>query len=205
MTANGRLRRVLSVASALALGASASAQPAPGPDSAPAIADAARTKHAQPAVAAVVFNEGATIDEGALGVRSILAPADAPTVTLDDPMHIGSCTKAITALMVATLVEDGTLWWDMTLAQALPDLAQSMHADYREVTLARLLRHRAGVPPFTDANAPENAKTRGLSGPPREQRAEFARRVLTEAPAEPPGTRFVYSNGGYGIAAAIAE
>ena len=56
-------------------------------------------------------------------------------------------------------VEDGKLRFDTPLAEAFPDCAETMHADYRPVTVADLLRHRAGIPPFTVGMAPEFALT----------------------------------------------
>lgn len=38
----------------------------------------------------------------------------------DDLFHLGSCTKAMTATLAASIIEDGLLSWDTTLAKALP-------------------------------------------------------------------------------------
>lgn len=191
------------------------AHSAPDP-AAPAAADAAqptdivallrgvRERHGQPAMAAAVFSSDRTIEVGAVGVTRG-DREDARGVTVDDPFHIGSCTKAVTAAMIATLVQDNVLWWDITLEQALPDLAPVMHEDFKAVTLTQLLRHRAGIAPYTDGGTPEFQRIKSLTGTPMEQRAALARLILTEPPAERPDTRFIYSNAGYGIAAAIAE
>lgn len=165
---------------------------------------AVRERHNQPAMAAAVFSSDEIIEINTVGVTRGDRD-DAREVTVDDAFHIGSCTKAVTALMIATLVEEGVLWWDMPLEQALPDLAPDMDEDFKAVTLTQLLRHRAGIASYTDGNKPEFQRVRALTGTPMEQREALARLVLTAPPAERPGTRFVYSNAGYGIAAAIAE
>lgn len=161
-----------------------------------------REKHKQPAMAAAVFTSDDILAVGAVGER-ILDRGE--SVTVDDLFHLGSCTKAITSTMIATLVEEGVLWWDMPLERALPEIAEKMHDEYRGATLAQLLQHRAGVPPFTAGNAPEFQLIRDLKGPGMEQRRILVERLLTRKPDNPPGLRFVYSNADYAIAAAIAE
>lgn len=160
-----------------------------------------RAKHDLPALAAAVVKKGRVIGLDAVGVRK--AGSDVK-VTRDDQFHIGSCTKAMTATVIGLLVEQGKLKWDTTLAEALPDLAKDMHADFRAVTIRRLLRHRAGV----HRNLPKG-KTWGDvlkgGGGVRKQRTRFARAHLTAPPAYEPGTKYEYSNAGYGILGAIIE
>jgi D-alanyl-D-alanine carboxypeptidase len=67
-------------------------------------------------------------------------------MTADDLVHIGSDTKAMTAVLVARLVQQGKLEWDSTIAGVLPSIADSIHPDFRDVTVADLLRHVAGLP-----------------------------------------------------------
>jgi CubicO group peptidase (beta-lactamase class C family) len=57
---------------------------------------------------------------GAVGVRKY--GTDTP-VTINDQFHLGSDTKAMTATMLATLVEEGKLSWGTRLEQVFPDLA----------------------------------------------------------------------------------
>ncbi|WP_163360625.1 serine hydrolase, partial [Klebsiella aerogenes] len=66
---------------------------------------------------------------------------------------IGSTTKAMTSALAGRLVERGAIAWSTTLAEALPDLAAGMRADYRRITLEQLLAHRGGLLAFnTDAD-----------------------------------------------------
>lgn len=154
-----------------------------------------------PGLAAAVIRGEDVVAIGAVGVRRA---GDPKPVTVDDRFHLGSCTKAMTATLIAQLVEEGSLSWSTTLAESFPELASTMHSDYRNVTLEQLLAHRGGVP--TDLNAG------GLwmrlwrhTGTPVEQRRTLVEGVLTSAPQAPPGTQFIYANGGYAIAGAIAE
>jgi CubicO group peptidase (beta-lactamase class C family) len=139
---------------------------------------------------------------GAAGTRKI---ASNQRMTIHDQVHIGSCTKAMTATMVATLVQDGRMAWESTLGDLLPDVA--MHASYRPATLRQLLSHRAGLP--------RNAA--GMLGPDvaalffmdsrtdRQKRRDLVASALEDPPQFPPGTGFEYSNLGYVVAGHVAE
>jgi CubicO group peptidase (beta-lactamase class C family) len=159
-------------------------------------------KHDLPGMTGAIVTSEGIVGAGALGVRKY---GDATPVGLNDEFHLGSDTKAMTATILAMLVEQGKLAWTMTLAGALPELAAKMDPAYRDVTLEQLLAHRAG---FTDASWPAGETFQSmheLSGTPREQRWKYAQMVLSEAPTKvQPGT-FLYSNRSYAIAGVIAE
>jgi len=182
---------------AIAAGAIAGTEgPAPLAD----VLEPIRAKHKLPALAAAVVLKGQVVALDAVGVRK--AGTDV-AVTRDDQFHIGSCTKAMTATLVGLLVEQGKLKWETTLAEALPGLAEAMHPDFRPVTIRQLLCHRGGVHP----NLPEGKSWADAAqgDTPREQRAHFARAHLTQPPAYRPGTKYQYSNAGYGIVGAVLE
>ncbi len=166
------------------------------------IIDEERNRAYQPAIAASVFRGNGLIG---LGVRGHRAEGQAEQATNDDLFHIGSITKSMTAMLAAMLVEQGSLSWNTTLAEAMPDFAPQMNELYRPVTIEQMLTHRAGMPPFTSGGAPEFAMTRDLSGTPMEQRAQFARRVLAKHPVTPPGSGYAYSNADVSIVAAVVE
>ena len=84
-----------------------------------------------PALAAAVVQDGKVIASGAVGTRR--AGADIP-VTINDRFHIGSDTKAMTALLAAMLVEENKLRWDSTVAEVFPELAATMTPGLRGVT-----------------------------------------------------------------------
>ncbi|MCX6162363.1 MAG: serine hydrolase, partial [Ignavibacteriae bacterium] len=67
-------------------------------------------------------------------------------ITCNDLLYLGSCTKAMTSTMLATLVAEGKLSWDMKLIEAIPDIKGIIHHDYLSITLWQLLTHRAGIP-----------------------------------------------------------
>ncbi|NIP24322.1 MAG: serine hydrolase [Phycisphaerae bacterium] len=163
-----------------------------------------RQKYDLPAMAAAVIVDGDTIVWDATGVRK--AGSDVK-VTPNDKFHIGSCTKAMTATLIATLVEQDKLRWDITLSEALPDMTDEMHPVYRNVTLRHLLDHRGGMPSKYQSWPEGKSFTNmyNLEGSAMEQRLTYARMILREEPEAMPGTEYIYSNAGYSIAGVIAE
>ncbi|HWQ21269.1 MAG TPA: serine hydrolase domain-containing protein [Clostridia bacterium] len=152
-----------------------------------------------PALELCVINTDGIVDVAADGVRKA---GGTDAVTLQDLFHLGSMTKAMTATMLATLVQEGKLSWDMTMVQAFPSLASVMDRRYRDVTLEQLLTHTSGLPRYT--TDPEWASIPPFTGTPAQQRQAFARMLLTEPPIGPTGI-YRYSNAGFSVAAAIAE
>ena len=157
-----------------------------------------RARHGLPALAIAVIDRD-SIHVTVRGVRKLGTPTPAQT---GDLFHLGSLVKPMTATMIARLVEAGSLSWDRTLLQAFPEFGDSMVTAYRNVTLRQLLQHRGGVPAFE--TLVEFAVLPTFTGTSIDQRLAFVRWLVTRPPAVPPGT-YLYSNAGYGVAAAIAE
>ena len=149
-----------------------------------------------PGLAAIVVRSDTIEAIGAVGVRR-RGRHDA--VTTADRFHIGSNVKAMTSTMIATLVEEGALAWDTRPVDVFPELAAAMDPAYQDITLAQLLSHRAGIEPLLDF-----AQVPPIPGTPSEQRYAGTALLLGLPPAGPVG-EFLYSNGGYGVAAAMAE
>lgn len=159
---------------------------------------ALRDEHDVPSLAAAVIDEEGVLAIGAYGLRRI---DEEDVVSVDDKYHLGSNTKAMTATIVARLVDRGVLTWDLTLAEGWG--GEHMHAAWRDVTLTDLLQHRAGVPP--DANAFPALGLLDSSKPPDEHRAIVTSTVLAKKPVHEPRSKYLYSNLGYVIAAAVLE
>ncbi len=159
-----------------------------------------RQKQGLPAVAAVVIQKDRIVAQGAAGLRKTGGTA---RVELNDRWHLGSCTKSMTATMIAGLVERGVLSWDTTIGKALPDLAGTMRPEYRKVTVEMLLAHRGGIHHEWDVPGLWAVLWR-RAGTPVEQRRKMAEVMLAQPPKVPPGEYF-YSNCGYGIAGHMVE
>lgn len=161
-----------------------------------------RQKHDLPALAGAIVTSHGLEAVGVVGVRKY--GTDTPA-SIDDQFHLGSNSKAITATLLATLVEEGKLSWNWTLEQIFPELVKEMNPAYRHVTVEQMLAHRAG---FSGGAWPEG-KTRfdlyALPGPPREQRWAFLKMILRDPPVNEPGKQFLYSNRSYAVAGVIAE
>lgn len=154
-----------------------------------------RNQHDVPALAAAVVTSKEVAGAGAVGVRK--RGADEP-VTVDDRWHLGSDTKAMTAVLVARLVEQKRVQWESTLEHLFPKQAAGFHPQMRKVTLLHLLSHRSGLKP--------NLELRRYGGEDgRKEREKAVREELAKRPSHDPGSQYEYSNLGYLIAGAAIE
>jgi CubicO group peptidase (beta-lactamase class C family) len=167
-----------------------------------ALLEPIRARYHLPALAGAIVTADGVVAVGAVGERRA---GQGPPVTIEDKFHLGSCTKAMTATLLATFVEEGRLAWDTPLAEALPELAGEMHPEYRGVTVEQLLAHRAGLSGETAAPGMSLNAMRASRTPLPQQRLAYARAVLAEPPAVRPGTEMRYANRGYILAGVIAE
>jgi CubicO group peptidase (beta-lactamase class C family) len=124
--------------------------------------------------------------------------------TVDTQFAIASGTKGLTAVAVASLIEDGSL--DLsTTARSM--LGQDLPLIGDDVTVEHLLSHRSGIGDYLDENAGLDLDDYLMPVPVHElatteqyiavldgNRAKFA-----------PDERFEYCNGGYVVLALIAE
>jgi CubicO group peptidase (beta-lactamase class C family) len=166
------------------------------------ILDRARERNGVPALAGAVVRSSGAVAVSALGVRR--AEASDP-VRRDDHFLLGSCTKSMTATLVARLVEQGRLSWIAQIGEVLPELLGRIHPGYYRATLQQLLAHRAGLPEDGVPDPEVWSQIVSLTGPMIEQRHTMAALVLSLPPVAEPGRQMVYTNFGYVIAGAMAE
>lgn len=195
-------RPLLAVALALSLVAPGTLQAAEAP-----IRDASAQlvpivkKYDLPGIAAAVVSGGQTVAVGVAGVRTRGKP---DPITVADRFHIGSDTKAITAMLCGILVDEGKLKWSQTLGQTFPELKESMRPEYQAVTLEQLLTHRGGVPGELEKDGLWGQLWRH-KGTPTSARRLLLQGVTSKAPQAAPGGKFIYSNAGVSIAGHMAE
>jgi CubicO group peptidase (beta-lactamase class C family) len=137
------------------------------------------------------------VASGVSGVRK--RDADV-TVTIDDKWHLGSNTKAMTAVIVATLVERGQLSWETTIGQVFPELSHTFPEKFRAISITQLLSHHAGLP--ADVDWGDVARSASSL---RDQRLNALKTAAVSQLESSPGTKFGYSNLGYTLAGAIVE
>ncbi|HEV56902.1 MAG TPA: class A beta-lactamase-related serine hydrolase [Phycisphaerales bacterium] len=159
-----------------------------------------RQAHDLPAMGAAVLIEGRPAMYDAVGVRK---KGSDVSVTRGDRFHLGSCTKAMTATVLAMLVDKGLLTWDTTIREVFPTMA--MRPEYEPVTLRALLEHRAGLSGDSWPQGMTFRDVHRLPGDPRQQRRIYTERMLAQPPTASPNNRTIYSNAGYSIAGAMAE
>ncbi|RZQ65178.1 serine hydrolase domain-containing protein [Amycolatopsis suaedae] len=119
--------------------------------------------------------------------------------TLDTRFGIASGTKGLTALTVASLVEDGTLSLDTTARALLGDDLPLIAPD---VTVWHLLAHRSGIGDYADEETepPLTVPVDRLDGT-----EDYLAALAGHATKFAAGERFSYCNGGYVVLALLAE
>ncbi|MBM5823157.1 MAG: beta-lactamase family protein [Cyanobacteria bacterium K_Offshore_surface_m2_011] len=167
-----------------------------------AMLEPVRTRYGLPALAAAVVIQGKVVAVGAVGTRR--AGAQIP-VERTDRFHLGSDTKAMTALLAAMAVEEGKLRWTSTLAEVFPELAAQMAPGLGGVTLVQFLSHTSGIPSDNAAFLALLQQSNGENGNLNDLRYWLLGEFVKQPLAIRPGTRFAYANMNYMVAGAMLE
>jgi CubicO group peptidase (beta-lactamase class C family) len=93
-----------------------------------------------PGIAVVIVHNEKTILGDGFGTRDGQLPFDADTL-----VPIGSCTKAFTSAVAASLVAENAMTWDDPVRKHLPDFRLASGLADRNVTIRDLLSHRTGL------------------------------------------------------------
>jgi len=108
------------------------------------LADALEAKRQElhiPGMAIAVIQDGQLIMARGFGHRDL---AQQLPVTTDTLFAIGSTSKALTATLIGTLVDEGTISWDDELSQYLPEYRFSQEDQSVPITFRDSLSHRTG-------------------------------------------------------------
>ena len=154
-----------------------------------------RDAHHLPGIIGAILRGETLANIGAAGVRKL---GSAQPMQVQDQVHLGSCTKAMTATLLGMLVDDGLLSWSSSIRDVFPEVASRLHTDFQTTTLAELLTHRAGLPHDTSW-----WRLPGLTTTDQRRAALLA--LLSKPPLTRPGTVYAYSNAGYVMAGLMAE
>ena len=155
-----------------------------------------------PAVAAAIVKGGKVVAVGAVGTRK--AGAKIP-VTVNDRFHLGSDTKAMTALLAAMFVEEGKIRWNSTVSEVVPEFSTKIDPGLRRVTLEQLLSHTSGIPSDNTVFGDLLAKSMLQDGNLDELRYWLVQQWIVQPLESEPGTKFAYANMNYVIVGAIIE
>jgi CubicO group peptidase (beta-lactamase class C family) len=156
-----------------------------------------RKRHALPGLIAGHFTLDGELTIDVCGVRNV---GTRHPLQADDRMHLGSCTKSMTATLIGLLVDEGLLHWNTQLREIFSDDTQITDSPWADVTVDQLMHHVSGAvanPPwdrFNDADKPIVDQRRAVL------------HWLTQQPrnAESVG-QFTYSNLGYMVLGHIIE
>lgn len=124
---------------------------------------------------------------------------------------IASCTKSILCLAISSLIKKNKIpnIWEMTLDQVW---SKNIHKDFKKVKVKQLASHNSGIDSPVDNPQSSNCvkqyskienKLSNLNG--IDARKQLTNIILKQKSLYKPGSKFVYSNWGYGILGAIIE
>ncbi len=143
-------------------------------------------------------DQGRFVGAVAAGTRKLGSSLDA---RLQDEFPIASVSKPVTATLIAILNRKGLVNYNVTVAQALPEIKDKLLPEFHDVELWRFLTHTSGVI-RNPRDHPPVVPVRPNSTSARKQCAID----LMSAPKEfETGTKSAYSNGGYIIAGLMVE
>ncbi|MBN1647834.1 MAG: serine hydrolase [Spirochaetales bacterium] len=153
-----------------------------------------------PALACLVIRDSSVLFTDAAGVRYMKG---GKAVNGTESFHIGSNSKAVTALLAAILVDEDKLRWDSTIGDILTGSFDTIPDIYRNITLEQLLSHTAGI--MNDITKVSWSDYFFDKTDIRLQRRKMAGEIMQNGLLFEPGTDWAYSNFGYVLAGLILE
>jgi D-alanyl-D-alanine carboxypeptidase len=163
-------------------------------------ADSIVKANAIPGLNFAVFTKDSIISQGSVGLKRMGYSAG---ISFNDIMPIGSCTKSVTGMIAAKLVSDGYIHWETNFFELFPELKRRK-TPYKNLAFKNLLSHRAEVPPLTGQNNEKLPDTKFLLDTTTLGRMNLAKWILEQDPI-PLTKTYLYSNGGYVLAALMME
>lgn len=137
----------------------------------------------------LVGHNGRIVYRHAFGNRS-LEPVREP-MTIDTIFDMASLTKCVaTTTSVMKLVQEGRIRLNDPVSAYLPEFAQNGKQD---ITIRELLTHYSGLAPDLDLQAPWSGRDTAFA------------MAMAQKPANPPGSRFVYSDINFEVLGFIVE
>jgi CubicO group peptidase (beta-lactamase class C family) len=178
----------------------------PAADSFASALEQIRSKHKLPGLIAGQFDTQKIRDIQAVGFRR---SGSTDPLALEHPMHLGSCTKSMTATMVAMAVDQGLLSWQTTLGEVFAKDPKVTDSPWANVSIEQLVHHTSGAPAnppwnqFADPKTPTTSHRRNAMHWWMDQSRDTAEDTPTAKKSEAP--KFLYSNLGYMALGAVLE
>jgi SSS family transporter len=159
-------------------------------------------QHKLPGAVVLIGHDGKVVFHQAYGDRKLAGepgldgqPSPAEPMTDDTIFDMASLTKCLaTATAMMQLYEQGKYQFDDSVAKYLPAFAAN---GKEKVTIRELLTHYSGLPADVSLKDPW-----GLATP---DKAEGIKRAMESTLANPPGTKFVYSDINFITLGALVE
>ncbi len=161
-----------------------------------------RQQYDLPALGVLVQNVASSPLIAVAGIRKM--GGDTP-VEAQDMWFIGSTAKAMTATLMATFVQSGTVGFDTRLVDLFPEYSSSFTREARLITIEHLLSHSSGLQANPAKNLDELNSLTGETDDVLEQKKRILEKVVSKSLLFEPGTGYSYSNTGYIIAGAVIE
>ena len=114
------------------------------------------------------------------GLRNTLNPNG--FIGSDDRVMVGSIGEAMTATLIARLVDLKKLDWQQTLSQLLPGM--KMQDAYKNITIDQLLHHQSGLPTNVILSEADVNQIDSEDDTPTLIRKAYVSRILGEPPVE---------------------
>lgn len=148
-----------------------------------------------------VEGEGALVFEGAYGLAD--RRHEIP-MRLDSQLAIASGTKALTAVAVMSLVQEGLLELETPVR---PFLGEDLPLVGEQVTVEHLLAHRSGIGDYLDEDDGLDLNAYLMPVPVHELAStqDYVRVLDGHPPKFAPGAGFSYCNAGYVVLAVVLE
>src|SRR5437762_1205986 len=142
-----------------------------------------------PGAVVLVWHNGQVLYRKAFGYRALEPRRE--LMTVDTVFDLASLTKVVaTTTAVMQLVEKGEVRLNDPVAKYIPEFAQNGKED---ITVRGLLTHYSGLQPDLDSTHPWQGRDTAFS------------MAFAEKPANPPGSRFLYSDINFITLGALVE
>ncbi|MDP9175431.1 MAG: beta-lactamase family protein [Planctomycetota bacterium] len=162
-----------------------------GPRLAPLVA-----KYHLPGMVGAIVHGDRVVALGSTGVRKV---GDPTPFLATDVIHLGSDTKAMTAILIGRLIDEKQLTFETPMAEIFPNLARKMDPETAKITVRNLLDHDAGFPHDLLWRVIE-----ATHFPITLQRRMAVQQALSAPPVTPIGS-YSYSNVSFVVLGAIVE
>ena len=152
-----------------------------------------------PGMAVGVIRDGKMVFEKGYGLANLEKKT---RITPETDFRLASVTKQFTAMSIMLLVHDGKLHYDDTLTKIFPEFPEYGRA----ITIRELLNHTSGLKDYGDIYAKQVGEKTPPDQVPQLHDKDVLKIMEQQTGTEfPPGTKWEYSNSGYGVLAMVIQ